>query len=182
MLTIKKAFGGSMLKNADDIVALSDILWKMGTIREIKEKVTPELFNVHICTNVIGMWQGDGWFEIVANNPEMLQYIPKAMNALGLSQIGEAFQDLLTLFPPFATFTYGDLHIEIINFLENSRRRVDDERLNQYSKEERTEFSKQYENKLGVLEDYSNKLWSYNVPEDKVWGTVLDYIRRHFSD
>lgn len=51
-------------KNHKDLVTVSDEIWKLGTLEEIKEKLSPELFTVHIGMNVIGNHQGDGWWSI----------------------------------------------------------------------------------------------------------------------
>ena len=63
-ITIKEMFKNKVPKDAMDLVTVSDEIWKLGTLEEIKEKLSPELFTVHIGMNVIGNHQGDGWWSI----------------------------------------------------------------------------------------------------------------------
>ena len=55
-----------VIKDLNDIneaafAQLSDKLWELGSLAEIKEKVTSELFILHIGINMIGIWKSEGW-------------------------------------------------------------------------------------------------------------------------
>lgn len=60
MLTINEAIGNATNINESVLLKLSDRLWTMGNLSEIQENVTPALFNLHVCVNMIGNWQNDG--------------------------------------------------------------------------------------------------------------------------
>lgn len=47
------------------IVEVSDRLWSMGSLEEIKKEVDPSLFDFHIAINMIGNWKGDGWWFLI---------------------------------------------------------------------------------------------------------------------
>ena len=183
MLTMKKAFNEVIPKNASDIFSSISEIWgrNEGNAHIIRQKLSPQLFNVHVCSMVIDMSQGEGWYEIIANNPQMLKYIPQVMSDFGYSKLGQSVKDLIDLFPSIATFEYDDLHFAIVNFLENERRKITDERLSHYTKEERAELSDKYKNLLGVLDDLSEEHWG-DVSQGKAWDVVLDYISKHFDD
>ena len=61
MLTIKDVIDN--LVNIDEIklVQISDKLWKMGSLEDIKANVSPDLFYLHIGINLVGIWKGEGW-------------------------------------------------------------------------------------------------------------------------
>ena len=48
---------------------------------DIKEKVTPELFTLHICMNMVGNWQCDGWWYIIC---EQVKLVPDVYKRQGI--------------------------------------------------------------------------------------------------
>lgn len=62
MLTLQELLNGVKCLDENTLAELSDKLWELGTLDDIKEKVTPELFTLHICMNMVGNWQCDGWW------------------------------------------------------------------------------------------------------------------------
>ena len=57
MLTIKEMFQDISSINEAVLVKLSDKLWEIGTLEEIREQVSPDLFLLHIGINMIGNWK-----------------------------------------------------------------------------------------------------------------------------
>ena len=57
MLTLQELLNGVKCLDENTLAELSDKLWELGTLDDIKEKVTPELFTLHICINMVGNWQ-----------------------------------------------------------------------------------------------------------------------------
>lgn len=163
-------------KDSIDLVKMSDQIWELGSLEEIKEKVTPDLFTIHIAINMIGNWQCDGWYGIIRNNFELIPYIPLTLDKLGLSKIKEALENVTSLFPKFTVFNDSKLYYDVIRFLSNVRDKVNDERLNQYSKAERMQISNEYHRKMEILDNLTEPLWGYNKNEE-CWKIVLDYIR-----
>ena len=53
MLTLQELLNGVKCLDENTLAELSDKLWELGTLDDIKEKVTPELFTLHICMNDI---------------------------------------------------------------------------------------------------------------------------------
>ena len=55
MLTLQELLNGVKCLDENTLAELSDKLWELGTLDDIKEKVTPELFTLHICMNMVGI-------------------------------------------------------------------------------------------------------------------------------
>lgn len=73
MITIKEFYGD--VKDIDESVLAvkSDCLWEKGSLLDIKNLVTPQLFHLHILVNLIGNWRYEGWWFIMC---EMVQFVP----------------------------------------------------------------------------------------------------------
>lgn len=177
MITIKDFIKKSIPEDGDDLVELSDQIWKLGDLEKIKKRVSAELFAVHIVMNVIGNWQGDGWYGIFRDQSKLIPYISQALEELGMKEIKEAFHNVMDLFPKFVNFDDDKLYCDVINFMINPRISVYDERLKLFSKEERQHISEQYHIKMEILDDLSELLWGYGAPKEG-WGSVLNYIKQ----
>lgn len=79
--------------------SISDDIWELGSIEEIKKKVSPETFTFHIAVNMIGNWKGVGWHFLFCEGRELLPYIPDTLNSLRLIEIKNAFERTLSIFP-----------------------------------------------------------------------------------
>lgn len=85
-----------------DVVAfaqLSDTLWKLGNLEDIKEKVTPELFNLHIGINMIGIWKSEGWDCIIAEQADFVPYVSGVLREFELCDVKESFENLKAIAP-----------------------------------------------------------------------------------
>lgn len=80
MLTLQELLNGVKCLDENTLAELSDKLWELGTLDDIKEKVTPELFTLHICMNMVGNWQCDGWWYIICEQVKLVPFIPEALN------------------------------------------------------------------------------------------------------
>ena len=60
MLTIKEMTDGVIDIGEVKLAKISDKLWKIGNLKEIRENVSHSLFYLHIGMNLIGNWKGDG--------------------------------------------------------------------------------------------------------------------------
>ena len=98
-ITIKEIFKNKIPKNEMDLVTISDEIWKIGTLEEIKEKLSHELFTAHIGMNMIGNHQCDGWGSIIDYQQHLIPYIPQVLEELGLYEIKAAFQNVISLMP-----------------------------------------------------------------------------------
>ena len=116
--TIKDAFP-NLPKNVDDLVTVSDELWKLGSVDEIKKQVSPELFIAHISMNIIGNHQCDGWASILDHHSEMFPYIPQALEALGLPEIKNEFQNIIAILPDLSDDQF-DKWVEVLDDLSDS--------------------------------------------------------------
>ena len=112
-ITIKEMFKNKIPKDDMDLVTVSDEIWKLGTIEEIKEKLSPELFTVHVGMNVIGNHQSDGWWSILDYQQHLIPYIPQVLDKLGLHEIKIAFQKVTSLVPD------SDEHEKEVEELDN---------------------------------------------------------------
>ena len=95
MLTLKECFKDAECLNESTLVELSDKLWELGTLEKIKEEVSPELFTLHIGMNMIGNWKGEGWWGLISDQPELVQFIPDTLEAFGLPVLKTAFENVI---------------------------------------------------------------------------------------
>ena len=169
--------------------SISDDIWRIGSLEEIKKEVDPETFTFHIIVNLIGGWKSDGWDYIFAEGYAVLPYIAGALNELGLMELKDQFDSTTAWLNEyfgnvgvdFLNFENGmdeKSHYDVINVLSNPRFKVEDETLNNISADDRKSVSKKYKTEIGKLEDISEKLWGYGAEEDG-WKSVLDFISSH---
>lgn len=50
----------SDLDNELKFARISDDIWQLGSLEEIKKEVSPETFTFHMAVNIIGNWKCDG--------------------------------------------------------------------------------------------------------------------------
>ena len=182
MFTIKE-----MIDNISDIdemqlVKISDRLWKMGNLEEIKEKVSPNLFNLHIGINMIGNWKGEGWWGIICEHADLVSYIPETLDKFNLTELKIAFENVIKLFPEDTVFKSDNAsYYDICNFLQSANLKVEDERLKDIPKDKRREIVKQVRQNVDRLENLTKPIWGDSV-EDKGWKTVLDYSLNNLEE
>ena len=118
MKTIKDAFP-NLPKNEIDLVTVSDELWKLGSVDEIRKQVSPELFIAHISMNIIGNHQCDGWGSILNHHSDMFPYIPQALEVLGLIEIKNEFQNTVAVLSDLSDDQY-EKRVEVLDNLSDS--------------------------------------------------------------
>ncbi|MBO5145192.1 MAG: hypothetical protein J6C19_06605 [Lachnospiraceae bacterium] len=176
MLTIKEMFQDISSINEAVLVKLSDKLWEIGTLEEIREQVSPDLFLLHIGINMIGNWKCDGWWYVICEQAKLVPSIPKALEALGLYDLEIAFTNVISLFPDYTVFSNEeDSYYDIINFLQSTYCKVSDERLNRISFEKRKEMVKSIRQKVDTLELLTEPLWGEGA-EQNGWKQILDFV------
>ena len=175
MLTLKECFKDAECLNEGTLVELSDKLWELGTLEKIKEEVSPELFTLHIGMNMIGNWKGEGWWGLISDQPELAPFIPDTLEAFGLPVLKTAFENVIACFPEDTVFTNDGNYCDTINFLQNARFKVSNEKLNAISLEKRKEMVKKIHQYLEELEQMTEPLWGYSAENDG-WKAVLDFI------
>lgn len=173
---LNEIWDGTIPANEKDLVQLSDKIWGIGSLDVIKNTVSQEVFHLHIAMNLIGNWQCDGWHGIIAEHPDFVPYISETLRSIGLQNLQCTFNEIIAIFPDLITFKDDDLYFDIINFLENIRFKVQDERLNAYTNEERQAMVKQYHQKLDQLEEMTEPLWGYGSPMGG-WAVIFEYIQ-----
>lgn len=57
---LNEIWDGKIPTDEMNLAELSDKIWEIGELDAIQEKVSPELFQLHIAINSIGNWQCDG--------------------------------------------------------------------------------------------------------------------------
>lgn len=176
------------LDNESKFASISDDIWQLGSLEEIKKEVSNEAFTFHIMVNMIGNWKCDGWGYIFAEGHLILPYISGALNELGLIELKNQFDSTVfwlkeyfanagVEFLNFEKELNEKAHYDVINFLSNHRFNVEDEKLNYISVEDRKIISQKYKAEIGKLEEISEKIWGYGTEEDG-WKIALDYIRK----
>ena len=176
MLTIKELTAD--LPNIDEtnLTEISDKLWALGSLEEIKEKTSPELFHLHVGMNLAGNWKAGGWWYVLCEQADLVPYIPAALEALNLPELKTAFENVIALFPDFTVFQSNDsVYCDIVNFLQSAHFKVQDERLKSISKEKRKEMVAQVRQNLDLLEDLTEPIWG-ECSECNGWKSILDFI------
>ncbi|MCI7342660.1 MAG: hypothetical protein SPH94_00320 [Fusobacterium necrophorum] len=176
----------SDLDNESKFASISDDIWQLGSLEEIKKEVSPEAFTFHIAVNMIGNWKCDGWHFIFVECNSLLPYISEVLDKLGLLEVKNQFDGIIFLLKEyfanggvkFLDFeqTFGEeMHYDVMNFLMNPRFQVKSKKLNNISMDDRKLISKKYKAEIEKLDDISQKLWGYGTEEDG-WKNILDYI------
>ena len=179
MITVKELFKDVKTIDEDALVEISDKLWTIGSLEQIKNAATPDVFLLYIGLNMIGNWKGEGWHGVICNQPELVPHIPETLEALGLKKIRLAFDKVIDLFPQFTIFSDNDKSFsDIINFLIDEDLKVSDERLKSIPIEERKKLCEEYHDNLDVLENITEALWGSEAENDG-WKEVLNYIDTH---
>lgn len=177
------------LDNDLKFASISDDIWRLGSLEEIKKEVGYETFTFHIIVNLIGGWKSDGWSYIFTEGHAILPHVAEALNELGLIELKSQFDNTIVWlneyfanagveFLNFEKNMDEKTHYEVMNVLSNPRFKVEDEKLKSISVEDRKIVSKKYKTELGKLEDISEKLWGYGAEEDG-WKNVLNFISKY---
>ena len=154
----------------DAIVTLSDKVWEIGELSEIKNQVSDAVFAFYIVANVIGIYKGDGWQAIIEENTKLLPYISHAMYEIGLDKIGDATKNIEQIFPlNIDVFSLDENQLcEVVNFVRGSREgkyfTITIEELKGYTSEERKQITAKYSEVCEKLEDATESMWGYNSP------------------
>lgn len=179
MIHLKDMIWDKTLIDEDKLAEISDELWGIGNLSEIKEQVSSELFILHIGMNMIGNWQGEGWWGVISEQPELVPFIPTVLDSFGLHDLKTAFENSIMIFPEYTVFSNGGrAYCDIINFLKNVRFKVSDERLNNIAPEKRAEMVNSIHERIDILEELTEPLWGC-CAERGGWGQIFDYINNH---
>lgn len=159
-----------------DLIKISDKIWALGSLENIKEEVTPKLFAFHICVNLIGNWKEGGWNYIIAEMGDLVPYIAETLEMFDLGEMKKAFVSLLECFPKDIVFNPSDAsYFDIINFLTVKSYKTKSKRLSAISSEERKEIMMTFKKRMKVLDDLTELSWGDNT-ECFGWKQVLDFI------
>lgn len=179
MLSISEVIGTATNINESVLVGLSDRLWAMGDLSEIQRKVSPELFHLHVCVNMIGTWQGDGWWFLISEQAELVPFIPHTLEALELHELKAAFEHIISLFPSFTVFSNKDeTYYDIIRFLQNVRFKVVDERLNAIPAGDRKNLVDELHRSVDAMEKLTEPLWGYSA-KNNGWFHAIQYLEQN---
>ena len=185
---ISDVMQGMDVNTEDAIVTLSDKVWEIGELSEIKNQVSDAVFAFNIVANVIGIYKGDGWQAIIEENTELLPYISHAMYEIGLDKIGDATKNIEQIFPlNIDVFSLDEDQLcEVVNFVRGSREgkyfTITMEELKGYTSEERKQITAKYSEACEKLEDATESMWGYNSPDNEGWGVVSRYLEKHLQD
>lgn len=167
-----------------DVVAfaqLSDKLWELGNLDDIKEKVTPELFHLHIGINMIGLWKSEGWDVIIGEQADFVPYIPMVLQEFELSDVREHFENVISLFPVETVFkSDNEEYYDIYNFLTSFSHKAENETLKAIAPEKRHELVKLMRQKVSLLDELAKQYWS-DSSEKAGWKQIFDYIHKHVN-
>lgn len=168
------------INNLDEaaFVQLSDKLWELGNLDDIKEKVTPELFNLHIGINMIGIWKSEGWDSIIGEQADFVPYIPVVLQELKLCDVRDCFENVISLFPEETVFkSDNEEYYDICNFLTVFSHKTKNEKLKAITPEKRRELVKSMRQKMSLLDGLTEQYWS-DDSEMAGWKQVFDFIHK----
>lgn len=178
MQTITDFFTAEDALTEQAFLTLSHTLSKHGSLQQIQQAVTSELFTLHIALHTFGNWVEGGWWTIVSEHAELLPHIPAMLEALQMKSLQSAFYDVFDTFPIDTVFSSdNDAYVARINFYENPRFKLQDATLNAIPKEERIRLSKQMHERIDAL-DAATEVQLYAQHED-MWNAVRTYIKHY---
>ncbi|RHH06982.1 hypothetical protein DW228_20240 [Bacteroides fragilis] len=180
MEKISDVLQGMDINTEEAIVTLSDRIWEIGNIDEIRQQVSDVAFTFHVVANVIGNCKCDGWMSIVEDHADLLPYISCAMYEIGLNKVGEATQNIGKIFPVDISVLSSKEFCKVVNFMKGLQ--TDLEALNKYSESEQEKMSEQYFDTIQKLDDIVAELWYYGCPDNEGWGVVSRYLEKHLQD
>ncbi len=160
----------------DALLEVSDELWDIGSIEQIKSEVSDEVFTVFIGSNLIGNWKADGWWFIFCEMVQLIPYASNTLKKLELNEIHGAFESVLACFPEGTKFVDNSDYTDIVNFLHTSRYKTKNEQLACISTDDRKKMMMNLRQNLELLEDITEPLW--NEKERDGWGSIADYIEK----
>ena len=114
MITIKEFYGD--VKDIDESVLAvkSDCLWEKGSLLDIKNLVTPQLFHLHILVNLIGNWRYEGWWFIMCEMVQFVPYIAETLSQAGAEDMKTAFEKVIDCFPGDTRFEDSEEYFDIV--------------------------------------------------------------------
>ncbi|OCG15350.1 hypothetical protein A9G28_07980 [Gilliamella sp. Fer1-1] len=183
MITINTLTQNKKLSDPEDIIEFFDKICEcIPCESELHIKLERKAFYAFVVINTICHWQSDGWCNLLWNF-SIAKYIVPAMQAVNLSAIAEAIEQVEQTYP--ISYTECKDQAELLglaNFIENPRRKrkyIYSERLLAISQEQRQIYSQNFNTKLKILDDLVTPLWDYQAPEQEIWQPVIDFINQH---
>lgn len=171
---------GMDINSEGTIATLSDRIWELGSIDEIKERVSDATFTFHVVANVIGNCKGDGWQSIIEDHTDLLPYISCAMYEIGLDNVGEATKNIVKIFPLDTSTLNSKSFCKVVCFMKGLEADLDV--LKEYSEAEQEKISEQYFKTIHKLDDIAVQIWGYGCPHNEDWGVVSRYLEKHLQD
>ena len=158
---------------------LSDKLWELGNLEDIKEKVAPELLHLHIGINMIGIWKSEGWAGIIGEHADFVPYIPMILQEFELPDVRECFENVIAIFPEGTVFkSDNEEYYDTYNFLTSFSHKAQNEKLKAIAPEKRRELVKSLRQKVSLLDELTEQYWNDDT-EMAGWKQVVDYIHKH---
>ncbi|WP_196892179.1 hypothetical protein [Aureivirga marina] len=165
------------------LFSLSELLFSEHSIytplEEFKNILTEEAFTLYISFQTIGNVNSDGWaFGIFGNMPQLVPFIPESFEKLGYSKIPQAIRETIHVFPKNTKFLFDNQeYIDVLNFIENPKRKINNPKLEKFSTEERKQFSQNYHNSLDEIEKVESEIWNQNSE----WEHVFNYYNQNLK-
>ncbi len=178
MLEIEDVIEDLNFSDETAFTQVSDKLWELGNLDDIKEKVTAELFNLHIGINMIGIWKSEGWDSIIGEQADFVPYIPMVLQELELCDVRDAFENVISLFPEETVFkSDNEEYYDIYNFFTSFSHKAKNEELKAIAPEKRRELVKLKRQKVRFLDELTEQYWS-DDSDMAGWKQVFDFIRK----
>lgn len=131
----------------------------------LKEKSSEPVFNLYIVYQAILYSKADGWaFGIFGNAPELVPHLYTSFKNVGYHKTAKALSKAVQSFPPETEFISNNpYYLDILNFMENPRRKLSTTIANTFTVTDREKHSKQYLDALEEIELSSEEELTQNI-------------------
>lgn len=158
MLEIKYVIDNPTGIDTTKLAQVSDELWRIGCLEDIKSKVSQELFCLFLGINLVGIWQSEGWDAMIGEQADFVPYIPMVLTELNLPDIAEAFGNVIKLYPEWTVFKSNDAeYYDIYNFLNILSYKPQSENLKRIEQEKRRDTVKLMRKNVTYLDDLTEQ-------------------------
>lgn len=104
-----------------------------------------------------------------------MPYVSEVLEAIPMDDINDGFKKVLTSFPENTVFVNDENYCDTVNFLQNPRFKVTNEKFRNISVEERKELVKKTQRFVEDLDETTEAYWGDSA-EGFGWKSVIDYI------
>ena len=155
---------------------LNELLdFKKIQIGNIYERCTLPVANLYMVFQAIGCFQSGGLaVGIFGNAPYLVPNLSYALEETGYTKEAESIEWVKNTFPLYTDFYYSELYNDILNFMENPKRKTTHSQVQNINMEEKQKYHQSYIEALDKAEPILEQTWF-----DKPYAKLMDYYSIH---